>query len=127
MNGRTRGGLVVAAAQPFCVPYDVAVNARAHAATVRNAAARVVAFPEMSLTGYELDAPVVAVDDPRLAPLVDACADTGTLALAGAPAGADGRAHIGVLVVAGTGVTVGYHKRFGDLDGGRRGAQPRRP
>lgn len=113
MDGRARGGLVVAAAQPFCVAGDVEANARAHAAAVREAAARVVAFPEMSLTGYELDAPVVATNDPRLAPLVDACADTGTLALAGAPvAGADGRAHIGVLVVTGTGVAVGYHKMW---------------
>jgi predicted amidohydrolase len=80
---------------------------------VRDAAARVVAFPEMSLTGYELDAPVLALDDPRLAPLVEACADTGTLALAGAPlAGTDGRAHIGILAVAGTGATVAYHKMW---------------
>ena len=103
----------MAAAQPLCISYDAAANARAHATAVRSAAARVVVFPEMSLTGYELDAPVLAVDDPRLAPLVEACADTGALALAGAPvAGTDGRAHIGVLVVTGTGATVGYHKMW---------------
>jgi predicted amidohydrolase len=113
MDGRNRGRLVVAAAQPLCIPYDVAANARTHAAAVRTAAARVVAFPEMSLTGYELDAPVLAADDPRLAPLVEACAATGTLALAGAPvAGTDGRTHIGVLAVTGTGATVGYHKMW---------------
>lgn len=104
---------MVAAAQPLCIPYDVAANARAHAAAVRSAASRVVVFPEMSLTGYELDAPVLAVDDPRLAPLVQACADTGALALAGAPvAGRDGSAHIGVLAVDGAGATVGYCKMW---------------
>ena len=35
---------------------NLAANARAHAATVREAGARVVVFPELSLTGYELDA-----------------------------------------------------------------------
>jgi predicted amidohydrolase len=113
MDGRNRGALVVAAAQPLCLARDVAANARTHAAAVRDAAARVVVFPEMSLTGYELDAPVLAVDDPRLAPLVEACAGTGTLALAGAPvAGTGGRAYIGVLAVTGTGATVGYRKMW---------------
>ena len=58
-----------------------AANARAHAAAVRAAGARVVVFPELSLTGYHLDAPTVPHDDPRLAPIVDACADTRSLAL----------------------------------------------
>jgi predicted amidohydrolase len=72
-----REPVTVAAAQPPCVSYDVAANASAHAATVRTAGARVVVFPEMSLTGYELDAPAIAAEDPRLAPIVDACAQTG--------------------------------------------------
>ncbi|WP_238425832.1 carbon-nitrogen hydrolase family protein [Micromonospora parastrephiae] len=99
----------LAAAQPLCVPLDVAANSRAHAAAVRAARARVVVFPELSLTGYELDAPIVPVDDPRLAPLVQACAETGALALAGAPVAGD---HIGVLAVTGDGVTVAYRKMF---------------
>lgn len=101
-------------AQPGCVPYDVAANARAHAAAVRAAGARVVIFPELSLTGYELDAPPVAVTDPRLAPLVAACAETGSLALAGAPAedGTTGTAHIATLAVDADGVTVAYRKMF---------------
>ena len=37
-----REPLVIAVAQPLCVPYDVAVNAVTHAATVRSAGARVV-------------------------------------------------------------------------------------
>ena len=61
-----REPLVIAVAQPLCVPYDVAVNAVTHAATVRSAGARVVVFPELSLTGYELDAPAITAEDPRL-------------------------------------------------------------
>ena len=48
---RMREPLRVAVAQPLCVPYDVGQNAVAHAAAVRAAAARVVVFPELSLTG----------------------------------------------------------------------------
>ncbi|MFI7518512.1 carbon-nitrogen hydrolase family protein [Micromonospora globbae] len=105
--------LPVAVAQPLCVPYDVAANARAHAAAIRAADARVVVFPELSLTGYELDAPVVATDDERLAPVVAVCADTGALALVGAPvAGAGDRRHIGVLAVDGAAARVAYRKMW---------------
>jgi predicted amidohydrolase len=108
-----REPLVIAVAQPPCVPYDVAANAVTHAATIRSAAARVVVFPELSLTGYELDAPAVAIDDPRLMPIVEACAATGSLALVGAPVeGEAGRAHIGMLAVGGTGATVAYRKTW---------------
>ncbi|GAA1504678.1 carbon-nitrogen hydrolase family protein [Sphaerisporangium rubeum] len=92
---------------------DVAANAVAHAVAVRAARARVVVFPELSLTGYELDAPVVPPDDPRLSPLVEACAETGTVALAGAPAGgAGGAAWIAMLAVDGAGVAVAYRKLY---------------
>ncbi|MEH1166827.1 carbon-nitrogen hydrolase family protein [Micromonospora sp. CPCC 205539] len=112
-----RTPLRLAVAQPLCVPLDVAANARAHAAAVRAARTRVVLFPELSLTGYELDAPVVPVDDPRLAPLVEACAETGTLALAGAPVAGD---HIATLAVTGAGVSVAYRKMFlGDAEARR--------
>lgn len=110
-TSRGRGSLTIAAVQPATVPYDVAANAVAHAALVRAAGARVVVFPEMSLTGYEFDAPVVPPDDPRLAPIVAACAETGALALAGAPvAGADGTVHIGLLAIDGQGSRVAYRK-----------------
>lgn len=103
--------LTLAVAQPSCVARDVAANAGAHAALVRAARpARVVLFPEMSLTGYELDAPIVAPDDPRLTPLIEACAETGALALAGAPVGPD--RHIGVLAIDGDGARVAYRKMF---------------
>jgi predicted amidohydrolase len=103
--------LVVAVAQPLCVPRDVAANAGTHAATVRAAGARVVVFPELSLTGYELDAPAIAAEDSRLAPIVKACAETGSLAVVGAPVrGEAGRSHIALLAVDGTGAAVVYRK-----------------
>ncbi|WP_431902117.1 carbon-nitrogen hydrolase family protein [Nonomuraea sp. bgisy101] len=106
-----RAPLVIAVAQPSCVPYDVAANAAAHAAAIRAAGARVVVFPELSLTGYHLDAPVITAVDPRLAPIVSACADTGSLALVGAPvAGEEGDPHISMLAVDGVGARVAYHK-----------------
>lgn len=108
-----RGPLVIAVAQPLCMPHDVAVNAVTHAATVRAAGARVVVFPELSLTGYELDAPVITVEDPRLTPIVEACAEAGSLALVGAPVhGEAGRSHIAMLAVDGTRATVAYRKMW---------------
>jgi predicted amidohydrolase len=108
-----REPLVVAVAQPLCVRYDVVANAATHAAAVRSAGARVVVFPELSLTGYELDAPAIAADDPRLAPLVEACAETRSIALVGAPVrGEAGRLHIAMLAVEGTGVAVAYRKMW---------------
>jgi predicted amidohydrolase len=108
-----REPLVIAVAQPLCMPYDVAANAVTHAAALRSAGARVVVFPELSLTGYELDAPAITVDDPRLTPIVEACAEAGSLALVGAPVDGDaGRSHIAMLAVEGTGATVAYHKMW---------------
>jgi predicted amidohydrolase len=92
----------------------VAANAISHAEVVRAVGARVVVFPELSITGYELDAPVVDVADPRLAPLVAACAETGATALVGAPIVADGREHIATLAVDGAGATVAYRKVWVD-------------
>ncbi|GIF96257.1 carbon-nitrogen hydrolase family protein [Catellatospora citrea] len=106
-----RSPLVIAVAQPPTVAYDVAANAVTHADTVRAADARVVVFPELSLTGYQLDAPAITADDARLGPLVAACAETGAVALVGAPAwdGA-GHAYIATLAVDGAGARVAYRK-----------------
>jgi predicted amidohydrolase len=108
-----REPLILAVAQPLCVPYDVAANALAHAATVRSARARVVVFPELSLTGYELDAPAISADDPRLTPIVEACAETRSVALVGAPVpGEAGQSHIAMLAIEATGATVAYRKMW---------------
>jgi predicted amidohydrolase len=108
-----REPLSIAVAQPICVPYNVAANAVTHAATVRAAGAQVTVFPELSLTGYELDAPAITIEDPRLAPIVEACAEAGSLALVGAPVhGEAGRSHIAMLAIDGTGATVAYRKMW---------------
>jgi predicted amidohydrolase len=105
--------LTIAVAQPRCVPYDVARNADIHAAAVRAADTRVVVFPELSLTGYELDAPAITPDDPRLRPIITACADTGCVALVGAPlAGEEGRVHIAIFAISGAGARVAYRKQW---------------
>lgn len=83
--------LTVAVAQPAVVTGAVESNAGRHAEAVVSAGARLVVFPELSLTGYALDAEPITPDDPRLSALMVACARTGTLALAGAVvAGPDG-------------------------------------
>ncbi|MGF7238455.1 MAG: carbon-nitrogen hydrolase family protein [Frankia sp.] len=106
-----REPLVIAVAQPRCVSHAIEANAVTHAAAVRGARARVVVFPELSLTGYELDAPVIHPDDPRLLPIVEACAQTRSLALVGAPVpGRAGRSHIATMAIDGTGAVVAYRK-----------------
>jgi predicted amidohydrolase len=106
-----RDSLIVAVAQPPCVPYDVKANAERHAATVRSAGARVVVFPELSLTGYELDAPAITVGDPRLTAIIEACAESEALALVGAPVDDEAnRSHIATLAIEATGAAVTYQK-----------------
>ncbi|MDQ6671058.1 MAG: carbon-nitrogen hydrolase family protein [Chloroflexota bacterium] len=108
-----REPLRIAVAQPECVAYDVAANAATHAAAVRSAGARVVVFPELSLTGYELDAPAITIPDSRLAPIIEACAETRSLALVGAPLrGEAGRSHIAMLAIDGRGTNVAYCKVY---------------
>jgi predicted amidohydrolase len=110
-----RQPLSLAVAQPSCAAYDVAVNAEAHAASIRSANARVVVFPELSITGYELDAPAIGVGDARLHPIVQACAETGSVALVGAPLQGDAdEAHIAMLAVDGGGARVAYRKVWVD-------------
>jgi len=106
--------LTIAAAQPMTVACDVARNADTHAGAVRQAGARVVVFPELSLTGYEFAAPPVGADDPRLAPLQAACAASGAVALVGAPVTtADGGERaIGILAIDATGARVVYRKMY---------------
>lgn len=111
--------LRVAVAQPHCVPGDVAANAKAHAEAVRAAAARVVVFPEMSLTGYDLRAAPVELGDPVWHPVRTACRDTGAVALVGAPVRAeDGTARLSVVRVDADGVHRVYDKVC--LGGGER-------
>ncbi len=72
-----------------------------------------VVFPELSLTGYELDAPAITAEDLRLGPIVEACAEPGWVALVSAPVrGQAGRSHIAMLAIDGAGATVAYKKMW---------------
>ena len=109
-----RSSLIVAAVQPSCTPRDLAANCRAHAAAIKSANARLVVFPELSLTGYELDALPVDITDDAFGPIVKACAAAGTVALVGAPILSDRghQRHIATLFVSGAGVEVAYRKTW---------------
>jgi predicted amidohydrolase len=108
-----RPPLTVAAVQPACAAGDASANGGVHADAVRAARARVVVFPELSLTGYELDAACVSPGDEALTPVVEACTATGSVALLGAPVrGERGRAHIATLCVSSAGVEVAYRKTW---------------
>lgn len=102
--------LRVAAAQPVTIIGDVRANALAHSDAVRACAADVVVFPEMSLTGYCVDAPTVDVDDPALVPLIAACRERGSTALVGAAVRHGPRPAIGILAVGSEGTQIVYRK-----------------
>lgn len=106
----TPSPLTVAVAQPEIVAGDLMRNAAAHAQAVRDAGARLVVFAELSLTGYEYNAASIAFDDPTLNPIIEACAETGSVALLGAPITEAGRDFIAMLRVEGAGVTVAARK-----------------
>lgn len=65
--------LRLAVAQPRSIVGDLVNNVAEHAALLSSVEARVVVFPELSLTGYDMIVAPVAEDDPVLVPLVDAC------------------------------------------------------
>jgi predicted amidohydrolase len=115
-----RGPLSIAVVQPRCAVGDVAANVAGHAAVVSRAGARLVVFPELSLTGYDLGAPAIDPGDSRLGPLVDACSATGSTALAGAPVHIGGNDYIATLAISSGGVEVAYCKMFPGGDEGER-------
>lgn len=87
--------MIVAAAQFTAWPLDIDANAATMADLIRAAGARgahVIVFPELSLTGYELDAVnrdphrfAITPDDERLSVIRTACLDSGVAALIGCP------------------------------------------
>lgn len=106
-----RAPLRLAVAQPVPHDDDLAASVEAHAALVAASGARVIVFPELSLTGYRFDAADLVPSDAVLAALVSACADAGALALVGAPVGGT----IAVLTVDGVGANVVYRKVWVDV------------
>lgn len=114
--------LRIAVAQAEVVPGDVDANVRTAAELVREAAgqgARVVVFAEKFLSGYEIDLirsdphqhAVQAGGDERLAPLRDACRETGTVAVVGAAVHDGGVLRVSALVVGPDGRTIARYDK----------------
>ncbi len=95
----------VAAAQTVPSPGDVETNVAQHVRLAQRAAdagAALLVFPELSLTGYELElAPALAftLDDPRLAPLRESAASTEVTLVVGAPVRLAGELYIGAFIL----------------------------
>ena len=110
--GAVSRNLAVAVAQPETAPHDIAANAIRHGEAIATAGARLVVFPELSLTGYELDAKPVDLDDAWLDPIAEACAQTGAVALVGAPVQESTGAHIAMIRFEGDSRAVVYRKQM---------------
>ncbi|MFG2112195.1 carbon-nitrogen hydrolase family protein [Streptomyces sp. NPDC048718] len=101
--------MIVAATQFAPVAGDIAANARTVAGLVRSAGAegaRVVVFAELCLTGYvptlirDTPALILTEDDPRLAPIREACRAVSAAAVVGGPVRTDdGRVAVTTLVI----------------------------
>lgn len=95
----------LAAAQTVPVRGDVEANVAQHVRLARVAAgegAEVLVFPELSLTGYELDLAAglaFSPSDPRLAPLVEVASAHAMTLVAGAPVRIGPRLHIAAFVI----------------------------
>ncbi len=95
----------IAAAQTIPIRGDVDANVERHLRLVPVAAeerAQVLVFPELSLTGYELDLAndlAFSEKDPRLAPLVEVAASSSITLIVGAPVRMGPRLHIGAFIV----------------------------
>ncbi len=112
-----RRARALAAAQTIPSRGDVSANVAHHERLVRLAAAegaRVLVFPELSLTGYELDlVPELAFteSDPRLAPLRRCASAHGVTLVVGAPVRLGSSLHIGAFVLSAGGSQRLYTKR----------------
>jgi predicted amidohydrolase len=104
------GELSVAVVQPAIAAGAVAANVDAHVALIAESHARLVVFPELSLTGYELDASPIDIASAVMEPLTSMCAETGSTALVGAPVELGGRHYIATVRVDSTGPSVAYRK-----------------
>ena len=109
--------LSLAVAQTVPCRGDVDANVAQHLRLVEAAAgagAQAIVFPELSLTGYELDlAHALAFTewDDRLAPLAAAAASTAATLVVGAPVRVNGRLHLGAFILRPDGATALYTKQ----------------
>jgi predicted amidohydrolase len=106
-----------AAAQTTPTRGEVDANMDEHLRLARVAAdagARVVVFPELSLTGYELDLGeklAFSEDDARLAPLIDLGSEANLTLVVGAPIRLVPQLHIGAFIITPDGGVDVYTKR----------------
>ncbi|MGH9868981.1 MAG: carbon-nitrogen hydrolase family protein [Candidatus Polarisedimenticolia bacterium] len=102
---RMTPALSIAAAQTVPVRGAVDANLEQHLRLAGIAArerAQVVVFPELSLTGYELDLArdlAFSQTDPRLAPLVEMAASSSLILIVGAPVRMGPLLHIGAFII----------------------------
>ncbi len=98
-------GPVLAVAQTASVRGDVESNVETHARFAEAAArhdARIIVFPELSLTGYEPDIAathMLTAEDPRLNPLIEIARKHAITIVAGAPYRSPRGLHIAALVI----------------------------
>jgi predicted amidohydrolase len=98
-------GRALASAQTIAVRGDVCANIAQHLRLAKLAAdegARIVVFPELSLTGYELDLArelAFSEADPRLEPVIAFAADQSLTLIVGAPVLLASGLHIGAFIV----------------------------
>ncbi|WP_188276104.1 carbon-nitrogen hydrolase family protein [Streptomyces sp. CBMA152] len=114
--------LRIAAAQAHVVAGDVGANAATAARLVRAAGAggaQVVVLAEKFLSGYEPEliraeperCAVNGAGDPRLGVIVDACRESGVVAVVGAAVYDGGELYVSALVIDGSGVRARYDKQ----------------
>ncbi|MFJ9448708.1 carbon-nitrogen hydrolase family protein [Herbaspirillum sp. NPDC101397] len=110
----------IAAAQSPSVPMDIEANVQLHLkfiASARQANVDILAFPELSVCGYELphlSACVVAPDDVLLAPIQAMAVEAGMTIIVGAAVAGEkaGLPSIGSIVYSPGGATSIYRKRY---------------
>jgi len=106
----------IAAAQTIPIRGDVDANVEQHVRLVHAAAeeqAQVLVFPELSLTGYELDLAnelAFSERDPRLAPLVELASSYRMTLIVGAPVRIGSRLYLGAFIVSSDGAVDLYTK-----------------
>ncbi|MEE4410405.1 MULTISPECIES: carbon-nitrogen hydrolase family protein [unclassified Serratia (in: enterobacteria)] len=109
--------LTIAAAQYSAVAADIDRNLDHHLTFIRQAAAQhvqLLIFPELSLTGYELNAArrlALTLDDPRLQPLADAAKQQQMTLVVGAPLNDGTELFIGALTFSPDGNRNAYTKQ----------------
>jgi predicted amidohydrolase len=113
-----RGDLTIAAAQFIAKAGDVEHNVRRHvrlASLAADRGARMIVFPELSLTSYDLGlttSDALASDDSRLRPIVELARSRDLIAVAGGPIATDDGLCIGAIAFHPDGRATTYLKQY---------------